>query len=436
MTAVNAIAGVTGEGFAITALSYTNRLVGAQLTITGQEFGASQGASTVSFGEPVNDLGFAPCTRPAASYVSWSDTSIVVTVPSMSPGKAGEPGTYQRVYVTKGGVSSNLYDFFITPGYTITGVDFVNMCDYGDQGNHINDCLTDQGCPNHDVLLDGCTFKWYPWGGYSYMNGNDAGVITVGQWEGSYNLTFNNCLAKTSMVQRTPVSSYPDQSSNGLKIVAYGEDVRDITFNKLTIESVSRMAVEIVNGNGQTIYKRIALKNSTIYPCGEEGISWDGENQATYSLCADTVLRGYDNRTDFAYYGGYEINGPSHIESRNVTVWSGGSKSLNPHRASGGHSYWMFDGFVVDVTQIDAAQTKFDGTGIGWPDNVHYSRWKNCHFNTGNAGHHFGEGIGFDYLNGMTYTDMSGSTITGTITDTHYLSPEVAENGNIYPEII
>jgi RHS repeat-associated protein len=61
----------TVPSLAISSLSPTTGPVGTQVTLTGVDFGATQGTSVLTF----ND-------KPAASIVSWSNTQIVATVPA------------------------------------------------------------------------------------------------------------------------------------------------------------------------------------------------------------------------------------------------------------------------------------------------------------------------------------------------------------------
>jgi hypothetical protein len=78
----------------ITSLSPNAGPVGASVTITGANFGSSQGGSTVTFNGTLATAG------------SWSATSIVVTVPSGA--------TTGNVIVTVGGVASNGVGFTVT----------------------------------------------------------------------------------------------------------------------------------------------------------------------------------------------------------------------------------------------------------------------------------------------------------------------------------
>jgi RHS repeat-associated protein len=86
----------------ITSLSPTSGSIGTSVTITGANFGATRGTSTVTF------------NGTAATPTSWSTTSIVVPVPS--------GGTTGNVMVTVGGVPSNAMGFTVLGSQSITGV--------------------------------------------------------------------------------------------------------------------------------------------------------------------------------------------------------------------------------------------------------------------------------------------------------------------------
>src|SRR5205823_3470433 len=94
--------GVTSNGVSfavvpapsISSLSPTSGAVGASVTISGSNFGSTQGTSTVSFNGTV------------ATPTSWSATSIVAPVPSGA--------TTGNVVVTVSGVSSNGVSFTVS----------------------------------------------------------------------------------------------------------------------------------------------------------------------------------------------------------------------------------------------------------------------------------------------------------------------------------
>jgi len=103
----------------ITSLSAISGIVGASITIAGAAFGASQGASTVTFGGT------------NATVSSWSNSSITAAVPSLTPGS--RPVVVTTANGTSGGSSftviPNLSSLSPTSGaqgtsVTLTGSNF------------------------------------------------------------------------------------------------------------------------------------------------------------------------------------------------------------------------------------------------------------------------------------------------------------------------
>src|SRR5260221_1194400 len=86
----------------ISTLSLTQGPVGAKITISGSNFGAPQGSSTVTF------------NNTTAASTNWSASSIDVTVPSGA--------TTGNVVVPVGGVASNGLNFTVTPPPNITSI--------------------------------------------------------------------------------------------------------------------------------------------------------------------------------------------------------------------------------------------------------------------------------------------------------------------------
>lgn len=103
----------------ITSLSLTSAFAGQNVTITGTGFGATQGTSYVQF----SDSGvFWGAPTNAATFVidSWSDTSIVFTVPVPSGTWSVTPGTNASVFVnTSAGKSSSMTLAIITNPATV-----------------------------------------------------------------------------------------------------------------------------------------------------------------------------------------------------------------------------------------------------------------------------------------------------------------------------
>jgi len=102
MVAFRAAAAGSGAPASITSLSPTSGAVGTPVTITGTNFGTSQGTSTVTF----NGI--------SATPTSWSATSIVVPVPSGA--------TTGNVVVTVSGAASNGVAFTVLPTPSITSL--------------------------------------------------------------------------------------------------------------------------------------------------------------------------------------------------------------------------------------------------------------------------------------------------------------------------
>src|SRR5439155_24333240 len=104
------VSGVASNGVAftvlatpsITSLAPTSGAVGASVTITGTNFGATQGTSTVTF------------NGTATTPTSWSPTSIAAPVPTGA--------TTGNVVVTVGGVASNGASFTVLPAPIITSL--------------------------------------------------------------------------------------------------------------------------------------------------------------------------------------------------------------------------------------------------------------------------------------------------------------------------
>lgn len=88
------------NGPALSALTPNSGAVGASVTITGVDFGATQGESTVTFNGTV------------ATPTTWNNTSVVAPVP--------DEATTGPVVVTVGGVASNGVNFTVTGPPTIT----------------------------------------------------------------------------------------------------------------------------------------------------------------------------------------------------------------------------------------------------------------------------------------------------------------------------
>ena len=147
-----AIATNMTTGPTLSSLSPTSGVVGTSVTLTGSNFGSTQGSSTVTFGSTT------------ASVSSWSDSSIVVTVPNtLSPGAV-------NVTVTVGGQTSNSQSFTVTTTTTTSSFNNVGISDdsnpamanYDGVGfSYSAQALQTAGLtPGQSVTYNGVTFTW------------------------------------------------------------------------------------------------------------------------------------------------------------------------------------------------------------------------------------------------------------------------------------
>jgi RHS repeat-associated protein len=149
----------------ITSLSPTSGAVGASVTITGTNFGATQGASSVTFNGTA-----------ATSITSWGATSIVATVPTGA--------TTGNVVVTVSGMSSNGVPFTLSGPYA-NGYQYRRAIDI----SHMNVPNTDQ--TNFPVLISGV----YPYlatisnGGF-VQNPNGYDIVFSQDPEGATQLAY------------------------------------------------------------------------------------------------------------------------------------------------------------------------------------------------------------------------------------------------------
>jgi hypothetical protein len=160
----------------ITSISPASGTVGSSVTISGSNFGASQGSSTVNFG--VNH----------ATVTSWSNTSITATVPSLSPGAVS-------VSVTVGGTTSNSVGYTVTSGSGGGG---------GSSGCHIVYSITNtyaggfQAAITIDntgsTALSNWTLKWTFSGNQQITNLWNGSLTQSGESETVNSLSYNGSI--------------------------------------------------------------------------------------------------------------------------------------------------------------------------------------------------------------------------------------------------
>ena len=159
-----AFAAISSTAPTITSLSTASGAVGAPVTITGTNFGSTQGSSTVTF------------NGTAATVTSWSATSLVTSVPVGA--------TTGNVVVTVGGVASNGVNFTVVPTASITSLS------------------TTSGPVGTPVTISGTNF---------------------GSTQGSSTVTFNGTAATvTSWSAASLVTSVPTGATTGNVVVTVG----------------------------------------------------------------------------------------------------------------------------------------------------------------------------------------------------------------------
>jgi hypothetical protein len=206
----------------ITSLTPNTGAVGTAVTISGTNFGAAQGSSTVTF------------NRVAATATSWSATSIAVTVPSGA--------TTGNVVVTVAGQASNGVSFTaIVPAPSITSL------------------TPNTGAVGTAVTISGANF---------------------GAAQGSNTVTFNGVTATATSWSATSIAvTVPSGATTGNVVVTSGGQASNgVTF---TVTQIS-VSVTPVRG-GATITQQIQLTATVTNDVGGAGVSWSVSSGGTVS---------------------------------------------------------------------------------------------------------------------------------------------------------
>ena len=225
------VEGFASSGFAFTvlptpniaSLSVTSGAVGTPVTITGTNFGATQGTSTVKF------------SGTAGVPTSWSATSIVVPVPS---------GTATgSVVVTVGGQASNGITFTVTvPAPSITSLSVTS------------------GPVGTPVTITGTNF------------GATQGTSTV-KFSGTAGVP-------TSWSATSIVVPVPSGSATGSVVVTVGGQASNgIAFSVTTIGDISVTVTPSLGG--ATITQQIQLAATVTNDIGSAGVIWSVSSGGT-----------------------------------------------------------------------------------------------------------------------------------------------------------
>ncbi len=207
---------VTAPAPNITNLSVASGPVGTSVTITGTNFGATQGTSTVTF----NGV--------AGTPTSWSATSIVAPVPSGA--------TTGSIVVTVGGVASNGVTFTVTTA-----------------APNITNLSVTSGPVGTSVTITGTNF---------------------GATQGTSTVTFDSVAGTpTSWSATSIVAPVPSGATTGSIVVTVGGVASNgVTF---TVTSSGPISVSLSpNLGGATITQQIQLTASVTNDVGAAGVSW------------------------------------------------------------------------------------------------------------------------------------------------------------------
>lgn len=386
-----------------------------------------------------------PCSREAASYVSWSDTQVVVIVPSMAPGLAEAPRTHHPVYVEVGGRPSNSVAFWIDPAiiidgshisaistvfpgsaYTVETRNYTNSSGaHRSQHSSYTTHLTissDSAAGNyvargsHDVLIKDCTFI----GTNPNIYYSDAGVITMGSYargqvpENIYNITFHNCVITNNTGQGG------GEGVNGVKVYHGNtgnpsERYGDWTFSDCSIGtpnsprgSFTRASMEIVEPTGGlSSYNTSApnyLQNIRISGCDFEPCGWHtGLSFAVYcrgpertSLLDDCTFKGVAEEVHISWnmVNGIEFSGKG-LMVRGCDFWSaplwlqdeGDASDIGGLSLAGQNVHRLYRGCNFDMTHVYGTPPgrPHYGAFADFASHSDYLVFDDCDFNMGDS---------------------------------------------------
>jgi hypothetical protein len=252
----------------ITSLNQTSGAVGTPVTITGTNFGATQGTSTVAF------------NGTAATATSWSATSITVTVPSGA--------TTGNVIVTVGGQTSNGVSFTVTvPLPTITSLSQTS------------------GAVGTPVTISGTNF---------------------GATQGSSTITFNGIVATATSWGATSIAvTVPSGATTGNVVATVGGQASNGVSFTVTASGSNTVAISPERA-GLTVTQTLSVTPTTN---DSAGVTWSAtgtscSQNSCGSFSQSTSLSGVSvTYTAPAIAGIYTITATSHTDltvSASITV--------------------------------------------------------------------------------------------------------------------
>jgi len=211
----------------ISGVSPTSGVVGTAITITGTNFGGTQGTSTVTF------------NGTQAPVTSWSATSIVVPVPVGA--------TNGNLAVTVGGLASNSFFFVVAP--------------------NITSLSPTSGTTGSSVTITGVNF---------------------GNAQGSSTIAFNGALAAvTSWSSTSIVATVPAASATGPVVV----EVSGVNSNGVTFTDLSEPIISSLNPGAAITGASVTIAGSNFGATqGSSTVTFNGTAATVTSWSAASIV--------------------------------------------------------------------------------------------------------------------------------------------------
>jgi hypothetical protein len=241
-----------------------------------------------------------------------------------------------------------------------------------------------------------------------------GGVLEI--TKSCHDITFRDCV----------IASGP---WNGISINDSGGNIRRIRFVHCRIKPQGRMGFECTTrGSSTAVFQKIALIDCVFSPQGNEAISFDGPNGvAANCLIDNVVIRGAGNDPQQPFGSGLEINGPTHMTIRRLTIYRTRDIMLNLQGFSPS-SRWRFIRCRFDASRSLQATQMTGGARVMGASGMNGAIFSHCVFNAG--------GTSGAYNNGRLYNssgnDFRTSQFRGA-NDNAGLSFAGTSMGNMLP---
>ena len=328
---------VYGLLVAISNLSPTSGSVGSPVTITGMNFGSTQGTSTVTF------------NGKAATTTSWSPTSITTSVPAGA--------TTGNVNVTVNGVASNGVNFTVTTtsGPSITSLNPTS----GNVGTAVTITGSNFGSSG-TVTFNGTAAGVSSWSATSIATSVPAGatsgnVVAVVNGIASNGVTFT--VNGGGSGQQCPCTIWPSTATPGITDVNQSLPV-ELGVNFTSSSSGFITGVRFYKGVNNTgthvghLWSSSGALLASATFTGESGSGWQQVNfSSPVAITANTVyVASYFSPTgDFPVdrnYFNVAVNNPPLQAMQNGTsslngVYNYGSSSAFPTSSFQASNYWV-----------------------------------------------------------------------------------------------